>query len=126
MQTLVANEDWASGKAAGDHSSLEVLMDLTLPTQHLMKVTWKTHCVDQGWGRSLGQHLAKITNNPVDISCQLIRAWPCISSLTQSSGLDIYSYYVGRTNPFLIIHNSLHMFVIYPMSTVMMPSYGAR
>ena len=59
MQTLVANEDWASGKAAGDHSSLEVLMDLTLPTQHLMKVTWKTHCVDQGWGRSLGQHLGK-------------------------------------------------------------------
>ena len=44
MQTLVANEDWASGKEAGDHSSLEVRINLTLPTQHLMKVTWKTHC----------------------------------------------------------------------------------
>ena len=59
MQILVANEDWASGKEAGDHSSLEVLIDLTLPTQHLMKVTWKTHRVDQGWGRSLGQHPGK-------------------------------------------------------------------
>ena len=45
MQSLVANEDMASGKEDGDRPPLGVFIHTTLLTQDLMKAIWKTPCL---------------------------------------------------------------------------------